>query len=183
MKSESRSCLKKCGIADWIRRRARPETPTQGLCPSVNGAYVPPYGNALTRRIASFLDQFSASRFPYRFPRLHGFYLEFRSFRHRIALVYKQGESRRLKTYPVFQDQNDPADYVWNKQTLARMYDTQHLFEGSPWLSAEDLYLFQLGWDAGWESHANNQENTGASEGNKYSSELEAYGAAMLRRA
>ena len=136
----------------WIKKRARSELPKEPFYLSGDGSYVPPYGNALSRRIASFLDQFSASGFPGAFPRLHGLSSELYSFRHRIRLVWQRGGSRPLQMGPLYGFASRPEEMAANTRTQARIRDIERLKLECPWASCEDGHLFLLGWDAGWES-------------------------------
>lgn len=152
----------------WIKKRARPELPRGAFYLSGDGAYVHP-GNAQTRRIATFLDQFSADRFGYSFPRLHALSSELCSFRHRIRLVWQRGESRPLQMGPLYYVDSQSAVPAENTRTQARIRDIERLKLECPWASCEDGHLFLLGWDAGWESSGSSRENIETSAGNNCS--------------
>lgn len=139
-------------IAAWIKKRARPELPKEPFYLSADGVYVSPYGNVLSRRIASFLDQFSASGFPCAFPRLHGVSSQLCSFRHRIRLVWRRGGSRPLQMGPLYGFASRPEEMAANTRTRSRIRDIERLKLECLWASCEDGHLFLLGWDAGWES-------------------------------
>jgi hypothetical protein len=148
-----RSCLKQCGIRSWIKKKARLELPKEPGYLSKDGVYVSPYGNALTRRIATFLDQFLVSRFPYRFPKLRGLFSELRSFRHRIAPVCQRGESRPLQMGPLHRTDARSGAMVENTRKQSRIRGIERLRLEYPWAPCEDGYLFLLGWDAASESN------------------------------
>jgi hypothetical protein len=132
-------------------KEARGELPKEPFYLSEDGVYVPPR-NERRSRISTFLAGFSVSKFPYRYPRLHALFLELRSFRHRIQLVWQQGGARLMQTGPVYQPQSHQTYLELNRQTQLRTQGIQHLFSGCPWLSGEDGHLFLMGWNMGWES-------------------------------
>lgn len=127
------------------------ELPTEPFYLSKNGVYVPPR-NGRYLRIASLLAGFSISRLPYRFPRLHGLFLELCSFRHRIQLVWRRGGTCFLETGPVYQQTSLQSHPVLNRQTQLRTQGIQRLLSEYPWLSGEDCNLFLMGWNKGWKS-------------------------------
>jgi len=145
-----------------LKMRANPPVPIGGFYSSEDGVYVPP-GNALIRRIASFLVSFSASKFPYRFPKLHGLFSEICSCCHRIRLVWLRGGARQLDIYPVYQTRSLQTVCQMNTRILARSRDIQKLVTDAPWCSMEDRYLFLLGWDLGseWSADFGNSNNCG----------------------
>jgi hypothetical protein len=180
----SKSKFVRSSIAAWIKKRARPELPTEAFYLSGAGAYVHP-GNALIRRIATFLDQFSADRFGYSFPRLHELFSELCSFRHRIALVWRRGGSRPLQMGPLCRIDSQSGAVVENTRTQSRIRDIERLKMEYSWVSCEDGYLFLLGWDAGWGSSGalGSLETNGDAKDSLFLESQTSEGAAILRRA
>lgn len=112
--------------------------------------------NVLSLQIAIGRVLHSASKFPFRHPRLHGLFLELRSFLHRILLVWRQGGTRPLEMGLVYQASDDQKSFHVNTRTQARIRDTQELLKRFPWCSGEDCQIFLLGWDSGseWRGYA-----------------------------
>jgi hypothetical protein len=117
-------------------------------------------------RKSNLWEQLSASKFPWRFPVLHGLFCELRSFYHRIRLLWKRGHTRQLETGYIYQPSQIPEYLELNKRTQARTLGIQKLLSDFPWMSAEDCYPFLLGWDAGeeWCEHLNSVKNDGRSQ-------------------
>jgi len=117
--------------------------------------------NGQSPEIANPLAVPSVSKFPYRYPRLHGLFLEPCSFLHRIPLVWRQGGTRPLEIGSVYQRQDDQISFRVNMQTQARILDMQRLMASAPWCSGEDHQLFLLGWNAGsgWRDALDNPNN------------------------
>jgi len=100
-------------------------------------------------RTSNSMASLSVSKFPFRFPILHGLFLELRSFLHRSQLVWQRGGTRPLEIGSVYQRQDDQISFRVNMQTQARILDMQRLMASVPWCSGEDCQLFLLGWNAG----------------------------------
>jgi hypothetical protein len=118
--------------------------------------------NGQSPEIANPSEVPSVSKFPYRYPRLHGLFLELCSFLHRIPQVWRQGGTRRLEIGSVYQRQDDQISFRLNMQTQARIRDMQRLLVQVPWCSGEDCRLFLLGWNAGseWRDGSGNPNNS-----------------------
>jgi hypothetical protein len=104
----------------------------------------------------------SVSKFPFRFPRLHGLFWELCSFLHRIQLVWQRGGTRPLEIGSVYQRQDNQTSYRVNMQTRARILDMQRLLVNFPSCSGQDCQFFLLGWNAGseWNDGLDNPDNS-----------------------
>jgi hypothetical protein len=103
--------------------------------------------------IANLLEGLSASRFSFRFPRLYGLILEYRSFYHRIRYLRKRADIRQPQMGPLWET-SEFGHLIPNRRTRARIQDMQQALSLQPWLSPEDWQLFLEGWDAGSEYSA-----------------------------
>lgn len=101
---------------------------------------------------AKVVDQsWLSTTISWRFPRVRALLSELRSFRHRIVLLWRRGNTRPLNMGLAYQA-TDGGSLVPNRRTQSRIRDTQRLLSESRFLSLEDCHLFLCGWDAGWET-------------------------------
>jgi len=132
------------------------------------------------QKTSNLLERLSMSKFPYRHPVLYGLLFELRSFGHRIQSLRKRGDIRPLEIGFVYQPLDAHGCLVRNKLTQARSTGIQQLLAEYPWLSAEDCYLFLVGWNAGreWHESLGTAENSDDRQGWNCSSVLREPGTA-----
>jgi hypothetical protein len=104
-------------------------------------------------KTANFWERLSASKFPYRFPKLYGLVLEYRSLCGRILLLGKRGDVCQPRMGPIWET-SELGHLTPNMRTQVRIRDMQQTLSLYPWMSPEDWNLFLLGWDAGSEYSA-----------------------------